>query len=109
MATFALIFFTPKVKKYFRWVPKIFKLREIATVTFAVYVFVLPFIIYKMGNLSLVPLLANFLVLPFMPPTMILGFTTGFLGMIHYVLAVPVGFVSYLLLHYELGVIEFFS
>lgn len=109
IATFALIFFTPKIEKYFLWVTKRFGLRDIISVTFAVYIFVLPFILYKMGNLSLVALPANVLILPFIPFTMLLGFVTGFLGFIHYMLSVPVGLLSYLLLHYELGVINFFA
>src|SRR3989338_4216232 len=109
IATIALIFFTPKIEQYFLWVPKHFKLRDIVSVTFAVYIFVLPFILYKMGNLSLVALPANVLVLPFIPITMILGFLTGLLGVINYFLSIPFGYVSYLLLHCELGVINFFS
>lgn len=105
LATFALIFLTPKVEKYFLWIPKSFGLRDVSSVTFAVYIFVLPFIIYKMGNLSLVALLANILILPFIPITMIFGFITGALGFLHYFISVPAGILSYVLLHYELGVI----
>ena len=109
IATIALIFFTPKIEKYFLWVPKHFKLRDIVSVTFAVYIFVLPFILYKMGNLSLVALPANVLILPFIPLTMILGFLTGLFGVINYFLSVPFGYLSYLILHYELGIINLFS
>ncbi len=62
-----------------------------------------------MGNFSLVALPANILVLPFIPLTMLLGFLTGFLGLVHYALAVPFGYLSYFLLHFELGVINIFS
>jgi len=62
-----------------------------------------------MGNFSLVALPTNFLILSFIPFTMMLGFLTGFAGLIWYVLAVPLGYISYLFLHYELGVINFFS
>jgi len=109
IATIAVIFFTPKVEKYFQWVPETFKLRDIISVTFAAYIFVLPFILYKMGNLSLVALPANILILPFIPFTMLIGFLTGFLGLVWYVLAVPVGYASYWLLHYELGVVNLFA
>ncbi len=109
IATIALIFFTPKIEKYFLWVPKRFGLRDIISVTSAVYVFVLPFILYKMGNLSLVALPANVMILPFVPFTMLLGFLTGFLGIIHYFLSVPLGYISYLMLHYELSMIGFFA
>jgi len=109
IATVAVIFFAPKIEKYFLWITPRFKLRDIISVTCAAYIFVLPFILYKMGNLSLVALPANALILPFIPFTMILGFLTGFTGIIWYVLAVPLGLVSQFFLHYELSVINFFS
>lgn len=109
LATIALIFFSPKCEKYFLWVTEKFGLREIATITFAVYIFVLPFLLYKTGNLSLVALPANMLVLPLIPITMAFGFLTGFFGVISYYVSIPFAFVSSLLLKYELGVIEMFA
>ncbi|MCX6752675.1 MAG: ComEC/Rec2 family competence protein [Candidatus Nomurabacteria bacterium] len=109
LATVAVIFLAPRIEKYFLWVPKIFQLRDIVSVTCAAYIFVFPFILYKMGNLSIVALPANVLILPFIPFTMMLGFLTGFVGLISHIVAVPFGFFSYLFLHYELGVISFFS
>lgn len=109
IATVAVIFFAPRVEKYFTWVTKKFQLRDIISVTFACYVFVLPFILYKMGNLSVVALPANILILPVIPFTMGLGFLTGVLGLVWYGLSVPVGYVAYLFLHYVLSVVEFFA
>jgi competence protein ComEC len=109
IATIAVIFFAPRIEKYFLWITPRFKLRDIISVTCAAYIFVLPFILYKMGNLSLVALPANALILPFIPFTMILGFLTGFTGIIWYVFAIPFGALSYVLLHYELSIINFFS
>jgi len=109
IATVAVIFFAPKIEKYFLWVPERFGLRDVVSVTFSAYIFVLPFVIYKMGNLSLVALPANILVLPFIPVTMGFGFLTSFFGMIWVGLSAPFGLISYWLLHYELGVINFFA
>ena len=109
LATVAVIFLAPRIEKYFLWVPDYFELRDIVSITCAAYIFVFPFILYQMGNFSLVALPTNFLILPFIPFTMMLGFLTGFAGLIWYVLAVPLGYISYLFLHYELGVINFFS
>ena len=109
IATIAVIFFTPKIEKYFLWAPNYLKLRDIVSVTCAAYIFVLPFILYKMGNLSLVALPANILILPFISFTMFFGFLTSFVGLFWHTLAVPFGYISYLMLHYELGVISFFS
>ncbi len=107
--TTAVIFFTPRIEKYFLWVTARFGLRDVVSVTCAAYIFVLPFILYKMGNLSLVALPANILILPFIPITMLLGFLTGFAGFIWHIFAAPFGYISYLFLHYELGVISLFS
>ncbi len=109
IATIAVIFLAPRIEKYFMWITPRFQLRDIITVTCAVYVFVLPFILYKMGNLSIVALPANILILPFIPFTMLLGFMTGFVGLIYYMFAVPLGYISYFFLHYELLVINLFS
>jgi competence protein ComEC len=109
IATVAVIFFAPKIEKYFLWITPRLGLRDIVSVTCAAYIFVMPFILYEMGNLSLVALPANVLILPFIPFTMILGFMTGFTGLIWYVFAVPLGYLSYFFLHYELIIISFFS
>lgn len=109
IATVGVIYFTPKIEKYFLWVTKSFGLRDVFSVTTAAYIFVLPFIVYKMGNLSLIAIPANILILPFIPLTMLLGFLTGFVGLISYFIAIPFGYVSYLFLHYELGVINILS
>ncbi len=109
IATIAVIFVAPKMEKYFTWVTKKFELRDIVTVTCSAYVFVLPFILYKMGTLSIVALPANVLILPFIPFTMLLGFMTGFAGLFSLILAFPFGIISYVFLHYELLVINIFS
>jgi competence protein ComEC len=109
IATIAVIFLAPRIEKHFMWVTDKFKLRDIVNVTCAAYIFVLPFILYKMGNLSIVALPANILILPLIPFTMGLGFVTGLAGMIWYVFGVPLGYISYLFLHYELAIIKFFS
>jgi len=109
LATVAVIFLAPRIEKYFLWVPKHFELRDIVSITVAAYVFVFPFILYQMGNFSLVALPANVLILPLIPFTMMIGFLTGLAGLIWSGLAVPFGYISQLFLHYELGVINFFS
>lgn len=106
IATIAVIFFTPRIEKYFLWLPKSLGLRDIIAVTFSAYVFVLPFILYNMGNLSLVSLPANILILPLIPLIMLLGFLTAVLGFVFMPIALGVGYITYLLLSYELFIIN---
>ncbi len=108
IATVAVIFFSPKLEKYFLWI-KWKWLRDLVSITVAAYIFVMPFILYKMGNLSFVALPANFLILPFIPMTMLAGFLSGIFGFISSWLALPFNFLSYGLLHYELSTVDFFS
>jgi competence protein ComEC len=109
IATIAVIYLSPRLEKHFMWVTKRFGLRDIICVTFSAYLFVLPFILYKMGNLSIVALPANILILLFIPITMLFGFITGFVGLFFPFLSLFFGFISSLLLSYELGVINFLS
>ncbi|MFM7088534.1 MAG: ComEC/Rec2 family competence protein [Candidatus Paceibacterota bacterium] len=109
LATFFVIYITPRTLKYFYWAPERFGIRDIVNVTTTVYLFMLPFILYKMGNLSLVALPANFLILPFIPITMLLGFLTGFVGMIAPIVSLLPGYITSKLLGYELFIIEQFA
>jgi competence protein ComEC len=108
LATIAVIYLAPRVEKYFMWI-KWKWLRDIVAITSAAYIFVMPFILYEMGSFSRVALPANFAVLPFIPVTMILGFITGFAGLISHFLSLLPGMLAYYLLHYELGAVAFFS
>lgn len=109
LATIAVIFLAPRFEKHFKWITPKLGLRDIVSVTSAAYVFVLPFVLYKMGNLSLVALPANILILPFIPVTMMFGFLTGIAGIIWFPLLVPFAIVSKILLSYELLVVNFFA
>jgi competence protein ComEC len=109
LATLGLILFPPLLEKYFHFVPSHFQLREFALATVSTQIFVLPLLLYKMGQLSLVALPVNLLVLMFIPLTMLFGFLTGMAGFLSIALSVPFAFITYALLAYELKVVEIFS
>ena len=109
IGTIAIIFFTPKIEKYFTWVTPHLGLREIVTMTCAIYIFVFPFILYEMGDFSIVTLPANILIMPLFPLTIMFGFLTGFVGLLSNVLAAPFAYISYFSLHYQLFIINFFA
>ncbi|RJQ30807.1 ComEC family competence protein [Candidatus Parcubacteria bacterium] len=109
LATLGLIHLSPLVKEKMSFITDRFKLREIFSATVAAQVFVLPLLMFKTGELSLAGLPVNFLILPFIPLTMFMGFGVGILGMISSVLAAPFAWLSYALLQYELWIVEIFS
>jgi competence protein ComEC len=109
LATIALIYLAPIMKKYFLWVPEKFGFQELAVSTISTQLFVLPFLLYSMGTLSIVALPVNLLMLPLIPITMFFGFVIGMVSFISSLLALPFAFITHLLLWYELKVVDIFS
>ncbi len=109
LATLGLIYLSPLIEKYFHLVPTKWQLREFATATVATQIFVLPLLIFMMGEVSLVSLPVNLLVLAVIPLTMLFGFLAGMAGFISFALAAPFAFFAYILLAYELKIVDIFA
>jgi competence protein ComEC len=100
---------SPIFKKGLKILPERFGLREIISATIGVQVFVLPFILYKMGSLSIISPITNILILPFIPMTMFFGFISGVVAMVSGFLAMPFGWLAYILLKFEIRTVQIFS
>jgi competence protein ComEC len=109
LATVGLIHLSPIIEKRLGFVPGQWGFREVAVSTVATQIFVLPLLLYMSGQLSVVALPVNLLILGVIPVTMFFGFLTGMIGFISTVLAMPLALVSYALLTYQLKVVELFS
>ena len=109
LATLGLILLSPLLEQYFLYITNRFQLREFATATVATQIFVLPLLLYKIGQLSLVALPVNLLVLVTVPVTMLFGFLAGVVGFISSVLAIPFVFVAHTLLSYQLFIVKLFA
>jgi competence protein ComEC len=104
LATLGLIYMVPVVEQWVKWVPEKWELKGLLIQTIATQMTVLPLLIYSVGDVSLVSLPANLLILLIVPFTMLLGFTAILLSYLGTVIAWPLAFVSYLLLAWILGV-----
>src|SRR3989344_2447702 len=112
LATLGLLYLEPIVVKKLTWLPEkilFIRFRAIAAATIAAQLAVLPWILYKFGNLSLFALPANILVSPIVPYAMLLVFLTGLAGFILYPLSLLLSFPAYALLAYQLLVTKIFS
>ncbi len=109
LATLGVIVGPPVLTRYLTWVPTRFTLRETLATTLSAQIVVLPWIIYKMGQLSLVALPVNLLVLPLVPLTMLAGSLVGVVGSFSYLLSLPLGYLAYLPLAWMLGVTKLFA
>jgi competence protein ComEC len=96
LAMIALIWVVPLIKTYVKY--------EIAAVTIATQITVLPYLLHSVGNFSLVALFSNLLILLFVPATMLVGFLATLLAFISTYIAWPLAFVSHILLWWILTV-----
>jgi competence protein ComEC len=102
IATLGLVTISPLVEKWF-WVQKItarFGIREIVASTFATQIAVFPYILHRIGTLSIVSPLANLLVLPAIPAAMGVGALASVFELLTSLGSSPLSWVSYALLRY---------
>jgi competence protein ComEC len=109
LATLGIIYFYPVLSNYLVKKNKTFGLSEILFLTLSAQIFVLPVILYNFHKLSLISPLANLLVLPIIPFTMLLGFLTVLIGFIFNPLAIIFSWLAYLPLKYETFVINYLA
>lgn len=109
LATFGLILCAPYIERWVRFVPSVLSVREFLVATLATQLFVLPFLLYQIGEFSVVAVIVNVLVLPMVPLAMLLTFFAGLAGFIAPSLALVFGALAQLSLTYILRVAELFS
>lgn len=109
LATVGLIALATPIENRLGWIPDIFGMRGTVAATAATQIFVSPYILYMMGQLSIIGVVVNILVLPFIPVTMLAVFLTGLAGFIWPVAAVVIGWSAHLLLSYELAMVDWFA
>lgn len=109
LATFGVLFITPKIIKYFYFIPIRFGFRELIATTISATISVLPTLLYSTGIFSLVSLPTNILILPFIPLTMFFSFIVGLFGFISPIIVLPFAYIAHLLLSYILYVVDFFA
>jgi len=107
LATLGIIYIYPLLEQHLVKKNKIFGIMEILGLTISAQIFVLPVILINFGNLSIISPLANILVLPIIPLTMLLGFVAVILKLILPSIAAIFSWLVYLPLRYEVEVINF--
>ena len=109
LATLGLILLASPLENRLLFIPETLGMRGTVAACLATQIFVSPFILYLMGQLSLIGVLVNILVLPVIPVTMLLVFVTGAAGFLSVTLAAVSGWVTHLFLAYELFLVEYFA
>lgn len=108
VATIGLVHISPIIEKFIYFIPSKFGIKEIVSATIATQIAVLPLLISMTGEISTVALLVNMLVLPIIPLTMLASFVSA-LSFGPKILTVIISLPAYLLLEYQLKIVEFFA
>lgn len=100
LATLGIVKLSPLWEK--KWIKKhaALGITEMIMLTISASVFVLPIIMYNFGTLSLISVLANVVVLPFVPLAMLLIFLVSLAGLLSPYLAMPFTWLAYTINHY---------
>lgn len=109
LATLGLLLLAQPLESRLGWIPEKFGMRGTIATSFATQIFVSPFILWMMGQISIIGVIVNILVLPFIPITMLFVFLTGALGFVWSPLAMLAGWGAHMLLTYELFMVEHFA
>ncbi|HMA78582.1 MAG TPA: ComEC/Rec2 family competence protein [Candidatus Paceibacterota bacterium] len=105
MATLGLIVVAPYFEERLTLAPQTLNVRSYIVATIATQIAVLPLLLYHIGEVSLVAVLANVLVLPAVATAMALAFATGLVALIHTSLALPLAWLTDVVLRYMLAVV----
>lgn len=109
LATLGIVLFAERIEKFLQKVPEFFMIRENLKMTLCAQILTLPIVLMNFGQISLVSIFANLLVLPFIPFAMMFGFLAFLLSFISFDLALGVGFLGYLILEFVTFIVSFFG
>lgn len=83
--------------------------KKILVETLSAQIMVLPLLIYLFGQISIISPVANIFILAVMPYSMLFGFLTGASGFLFEPLALIFGWISWILVTYQIKMVEFFA
>jgi len=109
LATFGLIVIAPKLENHFTWVTNKLQVRENLVATLSTQIIVLPLLLYAIGDLSLISIPANILVLVAVPWAMFFGFIATVVSFMSVLLGTILSFPAYFLLSYQITIVEFLA
>jgi competence protein ComEC len=109
MATLGLILALPHFESRLVRVPARIGLREFGLATLVTQLAVLPLLLYHVGEISVVSVVVNMLVLPLVPLAMFFTFALGLLSMLAPTAAMPLLYPAYASLQYIIVVAEWFA
>ncbi len=106
LATVGLVYMSRPLELLFKesFLEKVSLLREISITTISAYFATLPYVMYTFGTVSVYALIANILVVPFVPLAMLLSFLVVVGSYISETLSLLIGFMNSFLINCMIGI-----
>ena len=108
LATFAIINLVKIFEPRLSFISKRFQMRKILSETLATQIFVLPYLLYQIGRLSVIAPLSNIVILPFIPWLMLLCFIVGLIAFVPFI-ALPLAGLLFVLSWLVIWLAHFFA
>ena len=109
LATLGIVYFSPILEKRLQGIPNTLEMRNSLLMTISAQLAAVPIIVYNFERLSLIAPLANVLILPVIPLTMLAGFIPGLVGFVWLGLAKILAWPAWLFLTYEIKIAEWLA
>jgi len=108
MATLGLVLLLPQFESTLATHSSALKLRDLFMATLVTQIFVLPLLMYHIGEVSIVSVAVNMLVLPVVPVAMMLTFVAGLVSLVWVPLGALLGLLAQLPLTYIVVIAQWF-
>lgn len=109
LAVMGLIYIYPKFDKLFSSVKDILGMKTIFMATMSAQIATFPILLYNFGNVSLLSVISNMMILPFAVPVMIGGFAISFVGIFSLYLARVISWPIWLMIEYQVQMIRYMA
>lgn len=109
LSVFGIVYIAPFMQKVLKFLPSSFKVREVFAITLSAQLVTLPIVLFNFKVISLISPIANFLILPSIPISMIFSFFAGFAGMLFPEIGIFLGLFAWVPLTYGIRVAEWCS
>ncbi|MBI2446853.1 MAG: ComEC/Rec2 family competence protein [Parcubacteria group bacterium] len=109
LAALGLIYLAPYFNRWFAGLPNFLSFRTNLAATLSAQIMTFPIILWDFGRVSLIATLANVLILPAIPTTMLFGFLAGLSGFVSLKIAEILILPAWFLLSYQIFVVKILS
>ena len=109
LATFGLLVFSPLLEDRMLWITDSFQVRSIIAITISTQILLLPYLAYAIGEVSIIAILTNIVILPIIPIAMLFGAIIGAIGLVSTSMAIFLSPIAYLPLAYMTHSVEWFA